>query len=645
MSLCIYVKSHITISIFPSFVFAVYLSLGALQHPAQELGPVATFGMVRETVSPRKRPLDDNEGIATGSAKRYGVAYNVDDINRAKSPPKTVRWPSKLEQGPTRSRLDSKRSHSPEKATKSSLHAPDSGDQLQHELKKNLSPMGKVLQGALDKVNREGGPGPKLLPIANQTKSKVTHQGPRKDSTPSVRNLSGTGGHTDIDESVCAYMQDVRSNIISVTDLFEPMAQQGTAEFMEALLTPHNERLVRYVGCIAMGGPKGENGWHELFQDSDCMKGLVFGVIGRALKEHVFDALWFGASEAQEKKLLEWEIDHVQDEGKHRNEIWQRTMLTPLGFNRNRQRARFIETTCGSEGPDAERDLALAERKLLHQLVQLLSPMLMNGTGNDPRKLLSGRLSSCIRIAIRLSRTMRLHGEVIYYWPPTFKDEEFEPSRMEVLNLESMIKHSPYKKVKDSKGRDTAVLDRDQASKSEAIVRVVCFPGLVAYRQGGGDLGQEQLDAEQSRPDHAPPDVRQRRRMAGDNEKTVDDGFRTKTICKSVVCLQWGKQRLLTKEAGTSAHLDAMKNKEEGKYEDDSQGFVELYDLYLSYHPPSRRSGSPTTRTASGSSLFFFFKSPDRTSSANAQIDDIMDYERPSLRPTRIDRKKARVAT
>ena len=279
--------------------------------------------MVRETVSPRKRPLDDYEGIATGSAKRYGAAYNVDQIDRAKSPPKTVRWPSKLEQGPTRSRLDSKRNHSPEKATKSSLHAPDPGDQLQDELKKNLIPMGKLLQGALDKVNKQGGPGTKLLPTANQTKSKVIHQGPRKDLIPNVQNSSGTDDYAGTDESVCEHMQKLRSMIISITDLFEPVAKQGTPEFLEALLTPHNERLVRYLGCIAMGGPKGENGWHELFQDSECMKGLVFGVVGRALKEHVFDALWFGASEAQEKQLLEWEIEHLQDEGRHPNNLLQ----------------------------------------------------------------------------------------------------------------------------------------------------------------------------------------------------------------------------------------------------------------------------------------------------------------------------------
>ena len=305
--------------------------------------------------------------------------------------------------------------------------------------------------------------------------------------------------------------------------------------------------------------------------------------------------------------------------------------------------------TCTLEGSDETRDLAFAERKFLHQLDHLLSPLLMHATGNNSRKLLSGRLSSCIRIAIHLSRTMRLHGEVIYYWPPTFKDEEFEPSRMEVLNLESMIKHSPYKKVKDSKGRDTAVLDKDQASKSEAVVRVVCFPGLVAYRQGGGDLGQEQLDAEHSRPDHAPPDVRQSRRMAGDNEKTVDDGFRTKTICKSVVCLQWGKQRLLTKEAGTSAHLDAMKKGDEGKYKDDSQGFVELYDLYLEKNPQGReRTSSPSRKTSESQSLISRFWGIGEPSQkphlryGETGIDDDFDDLELGVRPARTVGKTVR---
>ena len=82
-----------------------------------------------------------------------------------------------------------------------------------------------------------------------------------------------------------------------------------------------------------------------------------------------------------------------------------------------------------------------------------------------------------------------------------------------------------------------------------------------------------------------PPDVqRLRSRLAG-TPLTGDEGFRSRVICKSVVHLEWGQQRLLTREAGTSRHLDAMRDGGMGRYEDDRRGFVELFDYFLQVHP------------------------------------------------------------
>jgi hypothetical protein len=115
--------------------------------------------------------------------------------------------------------------------------------------------------------------------------------------------------------------------------------------------------------------------------------------------------------------------------------------------------------------------------------------------------------------------------------------------------------------------------------KSEAIVRVVCFHGVVAYRQGGGRLAKEQLEEDKRGDGHVPPDVMRARERVGEAPLTGHEGIRSKTICKSLVLLQWGKQRLLTKEAGTSAHIDAVRDGNTKKYEDDCLGMVELYDM------------------------------------------------------------------
>lgn len=219
------------------------------------------------------------------------------------------------------------------------------------------------------------------------------------------------------------------------------------------------------------------------------------------------------------------------------------------------------------------------------QLERLLLPLWKQGSTSASWKMLQMRrqLASIVEFAAHLSQTMRKDRDTVYYWPPTFKDEEFEPGRMECFNMSDMIRESPYDR-KTTKGFERAVLRPGHEHEDAAIVRVVCFPGLVSYQQGGGDLAQQELDDENLREDNAPPDVQQHRKLLarkrGPDALTGNEGFRTKVLCKAVVLLQWGQQRLLTKEAGTSAHLDATGSRSK-KYEQDYEGFVELYDLFL----------------------------------------------------------------
>lgn len=215
------------------------------------------------------------------------------------------------------------------------------------------------------------------------------------------------------------------------------------------------------------------------------------------------------------------------------------------------------------------------------------------------------------------ARLMRSTRDTIFYFPPTLKDEEFEPARMECLNLQAMIRSSPYDK-QEVQGRDRAVLRKGQDAQSQAIVRVVCFPGIQAYRQGGGDLAKKQLAAERngtSDDDNAPPDVRAARRITKRNGEayTVSDGVRTRILAKGVVLLQWGQQRLLTKEAGTSLHMDAVKSGKLGKYVQDSAGHVELYRLFEertgAKASPGRAAAAQRSPSFIARGLTFFFGS------------------------------------
>jgi len=159
---------------------------------------------------------------------------------------------------------------------------------------------------------------------------------------------------------------------------------------------------------------------------------------------------------------------------------------------------------------------------------------------------------------------------------------------MECLNIASMIQKSPYELKKQPNGQNRSVL-KGAAEKAEAIVRITAFPGLVAHRKGGGLLARELLAAEKERDSlyktNLPPDVQQLRSMSAEPPLHGTEGFRTRVLCKSVVNLQWGQQRLLTKEAGTSRHLDAMRDGGMARYEEDREGFIELFDYFLYVHP------------------------------------------------------------
>ena len=253
------------------------------------------------------------------------------------------------------------------------------------------------------------------------------------------------------------------------------------------------------------------------------------------------------------------------------------------GFVRTRERAGLVN----QNRIDAHL-LAQDVFRVRHQLAKMLKPFWagknasersVRGMGEEDLKA----LDEIIKHAASISHLIRRAPDVVYYWSPAFKDEEFEPASMEALNLATMIRTSPYDKVTDDRGFERAVL-RKQEENSEAIVRIVVFPAVVAYRQYGGSLAAAEIKVEKEGSRRLPPDVRDRHNQP----ITVEQGFRSKLISKSVVHLSWGKQMLLTKEAGTAAHLDAVRDGHMGKYSRDSANHVELHELYEAVHDGAR---------------------------------------------------------
>lgn len=123
------------------------------------------------------------------------------------------------------------------------------------------------------------------------------------------------------DELVC----EAVSNLVEHIKIFAewtwatgPKFKRRDEEFLDLLLRPENEKLVRYITCLSMAGKGGRDAWMDLFYDVSCRQALVVGIIGRALKEHVFADLWFGATPDQRTKLeeTEWKAGALVQDGK-----------------------------------------------------------------------------------------------------------------------------------------------------------------------------------------------------------------------------------------------------------------------------------------------------------------------------------------
>ena len=256
------------------------------------------------------------------------------------------------------------------------------------------------------------------------------------------------------------------------------------------------------------------------------------------------------------------------------SDLPNRPLTWSLGFHRTVERARVVEGyTSQLEVGARSKCYKEAVIKVSAQLEHMLMPL---WALVDSSKPCWRSIKAIVERAAELSRAIRRTRDVVFYWPPTFKDEEFVPGRMECRNISKMISESPYEKTHQD-GHDRAVLNAGSEDRNEAIVEIVCFPGVVAYRKGGGALADKELGNDAVENSRAPPDVQH---LRAHEVVSKDSGYRSRVICKAVVHLKWGRQRLLTKEAGTSAHLDATRDGTEQKYVDDYKGTVELYDLY-----------------------------------------------------------------
>lgn len=120
---------------------------------------------------------------------------------------------------------------------------------------------------------------------------------------------------TQRDDEVCRRVHKLRARVVDfatefVYDNNTTLRKEGCLEGLCGDI--RNAQLVRYIGCLAQGGPDREESWRELLIHPECRIALVVGILGTALKEHVFSALWFSGTDEQIE-----ELEALQEKQKH----------------------------------------------------------------------------------------------------------------------------------------------------------------------------------------------------------------------------------------------------------------------------------------------------------------------------------------
>ena len=123
----------------------------------------------------------------------------------------------------------------------------------------------------------------------------------REGALASIFATKGSFKGFDKDEVLAHNMSLLVGGVVNYAHKYYAVAvpAKGRRAFFEGLLKREHRQLIRYLGCLAIAGNEGEQSWVKLLCDKTTREALVVGVLGRALKEHVFAHLWFGGRSGQ----------------------------------------------------------------------------------------------------------------------------------------------------------------------------------------------------------------------------------------------------------------------------------------------------------------------------------------------------------
>lgn len=299
----------LTIS-FSSFVYARFCDLShALPH--QLSATLTQSATMTPPPSPLKVPKKRGQpaSIVDGPwAKRTRSGMRAIDAPRVRdiSPSKNVHFPSNLILGPTE--IDPRRwSLSP---SRSALRRNESATD---------SPSFQLLTEQSAAVT-----GPRSSKKQATTKRSQASNAKRTPREAPKQPLVGLATEFDFDADPATTVNGGHNDVCNLLNKLKERIKDFTAEFpkytkpdaLSSLLQFDNQHLIRYIGLLALGGKGGREAWKDLLSDSECRSALIVGIIGRALKEKVFDELCFGCDDKLGEILRKQEQDLVQKDGR-----------------------------------------------------------------------------------------------------------------------------------------------------------------------------------------------------------------------------------------------------------------------------------------------------------------------------------------
>jgi hypothetical protein len=77
-----------------------------------------------------------------------------------------------------------------------------------------------------------------------------------------------------------------------------------------------SEKTVKVIGCVASGGPEGEQGWRDLFYDQEKRQALVCAIIGNVIVEQVLQHIFFGGESEHTRIVAKLQERYQNEDGK-----------------------------------------------------------------------------------------------------------------------------------------------------------------------------------------------------------------------------------------------------------------------------------------------------------------------------------------